>query len=142
MWYKSLHINGLERPKVGDHVDDVSNIACLHSHLLYLHPRHDFNQSYNAPAFRGLPEGGMEQIEDAWAAYAKAAFNADADADSSVSEDERPVKKKHRGPTEVTHTKDGAPFLPDIRESSLAESKQLIREFLTGHYSKLRIHYC
>ena len=78
----------------------------------------------------------MKPIEDAWNAYACTAFNADEVTDSAESEDEQPVKKKQRGRTEVTHSRDGVPYLPDIRETSLADSKQLIREFVTGYYSE------
>ncbi|KAF9233668.1 hypothetical protein BU15DRAFT_66376 [Melanogaster broomeanus] len=95
---------------------------------------HDFNETIGGIPFQGLADGGMETIEKAWMDYAKDAFG---DQDGKVAEDEQiqcPRGKKLRGPTKVTHLKDGVPYLPDIREVGLDEGKSLVREFITGYY--------
>ena len=76
----------------------------------------------------------MRPIEKAWAEYSKQAFNADRNTDGSDSSSDHQQRKKPRGRTEVTHSRDGIPYLPDIRECSLEEAKGLIREFVTGYY--------
>ncbi|KAG9310026.1 hypothetical protein JVU11DRAFT_10063 [Chiua virens] len=96
--------------------------------------RHDFNELYDAPPFKGLQEDGLKLIEEAWEAYSQKAFNTKGDGDGAESEKELPVKKQRRL-TAVTHLKDSVPYLPDVREHLLAESKQLIWEFITGHYN-------
>ncbi|KAG9315558.1 hypothetical protein JVU11DRAFT_3183 [Chiua virens] len=67
-------------------------------------------------------------------AYSQKAFNTEGNGDGAESEEELPAKKKQCGPMTVTHLKDGVPYLPDVREHSLAESKKMIQEFITSHY--------
>lgn len=86
--------------------------------------------------FGGLPDGGIDPITDAWRDYAEHSFDAVVVEDEDGSADEQTAGRKKRGRTEVTHARNGIPYLPDIRELSLDQAKALVREFLTGYYSK------
>ena len=64
--------------------------------------------------------------------------NADANADANAKDQPAyawPSHKKYWVRTGVTHTWDGIPYLPDIRELSLEEAKALMKEFIIGNYS-------
>ena len=77
----------------------------------------------------------MDPIEKAWSEYAKLEFDAEnQDQQNGLLEEPR-ARRKSRGRTKVTHSKEGIPLLPDIREMSLNETKTLVQEFITGYYS-------